>query len=451
MTRMSLALFLGAAAGLMAATQPIADTDLFWHLATGRETLAHGIVHTDVFSWTVNGAPVSTDQWLGQVLLWTAYSLADWRGVAMLRVISVVALIAFVVMNADASRPRPLALVVGAMPAFVLTRVLWVDRPELLGLVALAALLVALRAGRAGDDRALIAAVAVIAIWANVHGSFALGVVVALAVCAEGAVRDRARSRSYLVCAIGALVASLLTPAGLGTWTTPGVHLLSPPRDIQEWNVIDLRTPLGIGYALVLAAVFACAFLGPRLDARELVVLIPIAALSLTAARQAPLLAIAAAPLFAERATLLLDRLGLARSRSSRPVPRALAIGAPLLLIYTALWMSPTDPDQRAYPVAAVASIPPGDHALARYEWGGFLIWSGVPVFVDGRLTPYSGGVLEDYQRIIAAKPGWRDAVARRGVRALLVAPSDPVAVRAIDLGWPVRARSDTFVLIAVP
>jgi hypothetical protein len=475
MTRTSLALLLGAAAGLMAATQPIADTDLFWQLATGRETVAHGIVRTDVFSWTVNGTSVSTDQWLGQVFLWSAYSLADWRGVAILRVALVVALVALVAWNAGASRPRPLALVLGAMPAFVLTRVLWVDRPELLGLVAFAALLVALRAGRAGDDRALIAAVATVVLWANVHGSFALGVVLTLAVCAEGSVNDASRRTSYLLCAGGALVASVLTPAGLGTWAAPGAHLLSPPRDIQEWNVIDLRTPLGIGYAFVLAAAFACAFIGPRLRARELVVLIPIAALSLTAARQAPLLAIAAAPLLAERASLLLARatetlstprtpsLGRdgvpggrgpqARSDGAGALGRAgsLSVAAALVLALVAIAIAPSAPDLRSFPTAALASLPNRDATLARYEWGGFLIWSGVPVFVDGRLTPYSGGVLEDYQRIIAAKPGWRDAVARRGVRALLVAPSDPVAVRAVDLGWPVRARTETFVVIAVP
>jgi hypothetical protein len=471
MTRTSLALLLGAAAGLVAATQPIADTDLFWHLATGREALAHGIVRTDVFSWTVNGSPVSTDQWLGQVFLWSAYSLADWRGVAILRIALVVALVALVAWNAGASRPRPLALVLGAMPAFVLTRVLWVDRPELLGLVAFAALLVALRAGRAGDDRALIAAVATLVIWANVHGSFALGVAVALAVCAEGALSDAKRRRSYALCAAGAVVASVLTPAGLGTWTAPGIHLLSPPRDIQEWNVIDLRSPLGIGYALVLAAVFACAFTGPRLGSRELVILIPIAALSLTAARQAPLLAIAAAPMFAERASLLLARATetLSFLRSSTPrtpslgrdgVPRgagalgragSLSVAAALALALVAFAIAPSAPDLRSFPTTALASLPNRDATLARYEWGGFLIWSGVPVFVDGRLTPYTSGVLDDYQRIIAAKPGWREAVARRGVRALLVAPSDPVAVRAVDLGWPIRARTETFVVITVP
>jgi hypothetical protein len=487
MTRGSLALLLAAVASLVAATQPIADTDLFWQLATGRETLAHGIVRADVFSWTVNGAPVSTDQWLGQVVLWTTYSLADWRGIAIVRVVAVFTLVGLVAWNAGASRPRPLALVLAAMPALILTRVLWVERPELLGLVAFAALLVALRAARDGSDRALMASFAILVAWANVHGSFALGVVVTVLVCVEGAMNDRARRRSYVVYAAGALVASVLTPAGLGTWTAPGIHLLSPPREIQEWNVIDLRTPLGAGYGLLVATLFALAFTGPPLRARELVVLIPIGALSLTAARQAPLLAIAAAPLLAERVSALTDQLrrragategpraawdpipakgsGARRTAGgyeSASLPRsregfgrdgaALAVLAPaVVLAAAALAIAPSAPDLRAYPAAALTVVPNGNGVLARYEWGGFLMWSGVPVFVDGRLTPYSGGVLDDYQRIIAAKPGWREAVARRGVRALLVAPSDPVAVRAIDLGWPVRARSETFVVIAVP
>ena len=69
MTRGSLALLLGAIAGLLAALQPISDTDMWWHLATGRETLASGFVRTDIFSWTIPGAPVTTDQWLGQIIM----------------------------------------------------------------------------------------------------------------------------------------------------------------------------------------------------------------------------------------------------------------------------------------------------------------------------------------------------------------------------------------------
>ena len=193
-----------------------------------------------------------------------------------------------------------------------------------------------------------------------------------------------------------------------------------------------------------------CAIATRTHDPRELVILVPVAFLSLTAARQAPLLAIAAAPLFADGADALL------RGRTSERAPRLLSaamFALATMVFAVSLAIAPRQPDERAFPVAALTSLPNGDGTLARYEWGGWLIWRApaIPVFVDGRLTPYAGGVLDDYRRIIAAAPGWQDAIARRGVRTLLVVPSDPVAIRAAELGWTVRTRSSGFVLIAVP
>lgn len=466
MNRLGIALVLGSVAGLLAATQPLADTDMWWHLTTGRETLANGLVRTDLFSWTVRGVPVSTDQWLGQIVMYAGYLLADWRGVAILRVILVIALVTVIALNASRVAARPLAIVLATLPAVLLTRPVWVDRPELAGFVFFAALLLLLRIWRDGGETrrrplALVAVVLVIGFWANVHGSFALGVVITVLFCLEGALRDTTRRREYVACALATAFLTLATPAGIGAWTAPGSHFLSPPRDIQEWNVVDVRTPLGAVYVITLGLFIAALFLGARLPPREVVILVPVAFLSLTAARQAPLLAIAAAPLFASRAQTLVERV-VKRDRATEG-PRgagarrregfggAIALAVSVLLMLVALFAVPAAPDLRGYPVAALASIPTGDGTLARYEWGGWLIWSGVPVFVDGRLTPYSGGVLDDYRRIIAASPGWQDAIARRGVRTLLVVPSDPVAIRAMELGWPVRARSNDFVVIAVP
>ncbi|HYK98658.1 MAG TPA: hypothetical protein VEU77_09755 [Candidatus Acidoferrales bacterium] len=448
--RLALALTIGAAAGLAAATQPISDTDLWWHLATGRETLAHGFVRTDLFSWTVRGGPVSTDQWLGQIALYGAYALASWWGIALVRVIAVVALVALVVWNASIGGVRrPAALALAALPALIETRVLWVDRPELLGLVCFAALLPLLRLGRSGNTRALGACVALVLAWANVHGSFALGAVLVWVSCAEGALRDIARRRVYLTTALATAIASIVTPAGLGTWTAPGFHFLTPPRDIQEWALIDPATPLGVAYLVTLALVVLVLFRGPRPDARELVILLPVALLSLTAVRQAPLLAIVAAPLFARAVDALLPAAASGTASRARWVFLA---GAAALFVLS-LGILPREPDERSYPVAALTSLPNGDGTLARYEWGGWLIWRApaTPVFIDGRLTPYLGSVLDDYRRIISAAPGWEEALARRRVRTLLVTPEDPVTVRAQELGWRVIARSARSVLIAVP
>lgn len=449
--RLGAALAIGGIAGLLAATQPLSDTDMWWHLATGRETLATGFVRQDVFSWTVIGAPISTDQWLGQVLMWLSYAWLGWHGVAMLRVLLAIALIALVAFDAMRAATRPLAVLLATVPALLLTRAVMVDRPELMGFALFAGLLVLLRRAREGAPTAdVVAIVMLIAVWTNVHGSFALGVVLVGIVAVESALRDPARRVRYLALAAGALAVTLLNPAGIGAWTAPGTHLLSPPREIQEWKVIDVRTALGLAYVATLAIFIACAFIGPRVPRAELAILIPVVLLSLTAARQAPLLAIAVAPLIAARADLLLDRLGLARGRST-VFPAVLVAGVPLLLAFAALLAAPGGPDERAYPVAARASIPLGDATLARYEWGGWLIWQGVPVFVDGRLTPYANGVLDDYRRIISAAPGWEDVVARRGVRMLLVAPSDAVATRALELGWPVKFRSSEALVIVVP
>jgi hypothetical protein len=449
-----LAVSLGGIAALVAATQPLADTDMWWHLATGRETLAHGFVRTDVFSWSVRGTPISTDQWLGQVFMWLSYQLGSWQGIAMLRVGLVMALITLVGLGAARAATRPLAIVLGTAPALLLTKSVWVDRPLLFGFVLFAAVLLLLRMARQpGRTWTFVALPIVIGVWTNIHGSFALGAVLVVLACAEGALSDVSRRRAYIACAVASVLVTLVNPAGLGAWTAPGSHLLSPPRDIQEWNVIDVRAPSGVLYVATLAIVIACVVLGPRRPMRELVILVPVAILSLTAVRQAPLLAIAAAPLIAQRAELLLDQIGLNRSdRPQRLAPQAfVAAVVPLLALVAALAISPPAPDESAYPVEARASIPLGDKTLARYEWGGWLIWSGIPVFVDGRLTPYAGAVLDDYRRIIAAAPGWQEATLRRDVRTLLVVPTDPVAIRATELGWTVRFRSPLAVVIAVP
>jgi len=451
MRRLAFALALGGVAALLAATQPLSDTDMWWHLATGRETLANGFVRTDVFSWSVAGLPVSTDQWLGQVVMWLAYQVLGWHGVAALRALLVAVLITLVTLGAMRGSSRPLAVVLAIVPALLLTRAVWVDRPELMGFVFFAALLVMLRRFRDAPRRSTVVGIAaLIGLWANLHGSFALGVVLIAIVCIEGAIRDPLRRNAYVACAVGAFAVTLVNPAGIGVWTAPGSHFLSPPRDIQEWNVVDVRTALGLAYVATLAVVLACVFLGPRVPLRDVAILVPVAFLSLTAARQAPLLAIVAAPLIADRADLLLDRVGLARSAPPGLSPRVLAFAPSLALLAIALAIAPSRPDEHAYPADALASLPTRDHVLARYEWGGWLIWSGLPVYVDGRLTPYAGDVLADYKRVIAAAPNWYDIVAKRHVSAILVAPTDPVAVRAAELGWQVVFRSDDAVIIAV-
>src|SRR5207244_3328892 len=129
------------------------------------------------------------------------------------------------------------------------------------------------------------------------------------------------------------------------------------------------------------------------------------------------------------------------------------AIAVATVVLATAIAIGTDAPTLSGFPAGALGALRPGPGLLNQYDWGGYLIWAapGTPVFVDGRLVPYLGAVMDDYTTVVGVHPGWRDVIARRGIRQILVRPTDPVAVRARDLGWPIRASSDTFVLIGVP
>lgn len=456
----------GAALGAASASVAVAagDTDIYWHLATARETLERGLVREDLFSWTIRGEAVGTDQWLGQLLFHLGYAVAEWRGVLAVRAVAVALLIGLLMAAALARRPgRPLIAVVTALPPLLLTRFVWSERPEIFGFVCFAAFVLLLQLRGA---LALVLIAPLLVVWANLHGSFALGAVLALVVGVYGLRTDPARRAGYLAVMGGALLSFVATPAGIGTLVAPGIHLLDPPRQIQEWTVPDALTFPGALWALTLGLVIATAALAPPARMLDVLLIVPVAALSLTAVRQMPLLAVVAVPYLADRAPLawteLRRRLGLELRlpplAPARPIPRrldAVAAAIALALVLGAAAAGSDAPDETGHPVAALAALPSGPGVLAHYDWGGWLIWRApaTPVFIDGRLIPYRRGepsVFQDYVRVIEARPGWPAVVAARGIRWILVRPHDPIAVRGIDLGWRTLSASRDHILMEV-
>ena len=465
-----LAIGLGALFGVLVTLQPVADSDVFWHVASGQRTIGLALPRVDLFSWTINGSPVLTDQWLGDAILAAARQLGDWRGILALRAAAVALLVALVVDTALVARPRaPLVAVLAALPALALARFSWTDRPELLGLVCFAVLVRLLRDG----DRGLLLSIALLFVWAQLHGSYALGLALVLAACAVRSLSERRERWRYVPIATAALVATLVTPAGVATWTSSGGHFLAPPRYVSEEGVPDAATLPGALFLIALALLFATALLRKRISMEDAAPLVLVAFVAMTAARYTPLLAIAAAPYFASTWPDPLARWRRVPEEHGRPTegPRAgrvpvapkrretprregfgrsavLAVSIAALAI--AVGLADAKVGESGYPRAALAALPSGAGTLNQYDWGGYLIEFAprTPVFIDGRLFPYVPSVLEDYRAIIGAHPGWEDVVARRGVIAMLVRPTDAIAVRAPDRGWRVAYRDDIAVVL---
>jgi hypothetical protein len=461
---------IGAFFGAVSTRLPVGDSDVFWHLVLGHQALRGNIALPEAvsgLSWTALGYAGSSDQWLGQALWALADDGAGWRGIVALRALAVALLVGIIVYAAVRERPaRPLGAVLAALPAIALSRFVWTERPELFGFVCFALLIVLLRAARSGSDRALYWIPPLSIVWANVHGSFALGVVLVGLVATEGAIAQPLRRRIYAAAAVGSVVASLLTPATIGAWTAPGFHLLHPPREIQEWGVPDVTTLPGAIFALTIFATLTTALFARTRAPHEGVVLLPVLFVSLIATRQMPLFTIAAAPYLAayggEAIAGIVALLGLggvrmpnvaAVTRQPGRVADVIAVALAAIALAAAAATGTDAPSLGGFPTAALPALRPGPGLLNQYDWGGYLIWSAprTPVFVDGRLIPFLDAVLADYGTVVGVHPGWRDVIARRGIRQILVRPTDPVAVRARDLGWTIRVATDTFVLIDVP
>jgi len=227
--------------------------------------------------------------------------------------------------------------------------------------------------------------------------------------------------------------------------------------------VPNLRSVPGLIFALVLALVLGTAFLGRGARRAEAALLLPVVFVSLTAARHMPFFAIAAAPYLAAEgpaALAWLARLAgisarvpdASPARSSWQVDVAAAALAALVLSVAAA-AAPGDPDESFYPRGALAALPRGPGLLNAYDWGGWLIWNApdTPVFIDGRLFPFVPDGLADYRSIVGLHSDWRAVLDRRGVRALLLRPTDAAAVRARETGWTVVASGPDFVLLARP
>lgn len=440
------------AAFALAITGAPSDSDMYWHLASGKWMVDHrDLLRVDVFSSTVAGQPYSVGEWLGQVVLYAAYALADWSGLVIVRG-ALVAVAAFfltrVALRATARPPLAIALVV---PALLLSSIVWTDRPHLFTLALFPLLLDLLFMARAGRMRALAAVPPLLLVWTNLHGGYALGLAV-VGIFALAAILERRDVRAFVAAAVLGAIATLFDPGSLGLFAAIG-HAAAPPRFIVEETPPDILRPAGLVFAMFILGTLAVAARagGTLLDA---LLLIPLLWLGLSAQRDMPYFAFAAVPYLARA---LPAALTVPPRVASLRLPRAtvpgLAVGA-LAMALIGLAAVPSSPDESAYPAGAVALVREGRGTLLHeYDWGGYLTWRAPerPVFIDGRLFPFLPRVFEDWSAAVMLRPRWRDVLARYEVTTVLLRPDRPLVGALREEGWRAAASGAGWVLLTRP
>jgi len=427
----------------LAAGKVFAAGDTWWHLATGEQVLATRTwPTTDLYSFTVHGNPWIAYEWLGEVLMALALRLGGLRGLAVLLVILAASLTLLLYYYAWLCSGNVKAAAAACAVVVPLAGVFFTPRPQLLGFILLLITLICLEQFRRGGSRWLWLLPPVFLLWANVHGSFVMGLfalglygVCGLTSFQSGQVVAEAwtlRQRLRMLLTIFlCLLALLATPYGTRLATYPLELATQQPANLSfvtEWQPLSFSTSYGLWFLGFMLSVFLAQVLFPFVYRLEILAFFLFTILeSCLHVRFLIFFVMALTPILAQ---LLARWIPPYEPPKDHPWVNAVLIGV-VLAIVVAFMPSRRRLDEAVaekYPVRAVEYLRrhPVPAAMFNEEtWGGFLIWSLGPehrVFIDGRADIYEyGGVLADCVRIESLEGDPLLLLQKYGIKACLL------------------------------
>lgn len=418
------------------------DPDTYLHIAAGRWMLAHGAVPArDPFSHSMPGAVWISSERGAQLVLAAAYDLLGWNGIVVLSAASAaVALGLLTHFLLHRLAPLPGLVAVAAAAALLEPHIL--ARPHVLALPVLVLWSALLLAARDAERRPPFAALPLMALWANLHGSFLFGLALAAFLAGEAVLRPSggrsrlAEARLWGGFVLGAAAAALLTPHGIAGIIEP-LRLMAMPAlqsTFIEWRSPDFQHAPEVEF-WVLGAVFVGFATAARPPWTRLVLLLGLIHMTLQHVRHADVLALVG-PLAIAGSLAAATRGGTADSAIGRwfaslarpaTLPGIAATAALAAAFALPLTLHPiVRGDDAVTPQSALAAaqrLQLAGPVLNSEAFGGYLIFRGVPTFVDGRIEMYGNNFLAE------------DVAAERG---------DPAALQRIlaryRIGWALLA-----------
>lgn len=454
---------------------PSVDSDLFWHLATGRWIGQHGLPTRDIFAFTAAGHAWVVHEWLADVGALGLYTVGGYPALILTGALIVAAGFGFVfAVQRAAGASHDVAVVVTLVSALAASTT-WGARPQVLNFLLMAALVWMLFRYRSGRGSAWYLP-PLFLLWANLHSAYVAGLGAAVLFAAaetvqyrRGHVREATlpggaphRLRALWIGIGLSGVVSLLNPGTYHTLFFPLGTLSSSliQQNIQEWASPDFHSLAGLMLALLLLVLLAGGLTGRlHADLTESVLALGFLVLALMSSRHVPLFVAAGAPLLAKAATALERSLGRSwPRRQSSPLPGARGLARPvahlLVLAFAGALMIGVRlvPNLRTahtetllaatQPLGAAAYLQahPARNLFNYYDFGGYLIWTlqsqGARVFIDGRVELYGERVFADYLAVNNLQPGWEQVLARYPIDAVVMPTRHPVIGLLAASGW---------------
>ncbi len=442
--------------------QQLWHTDLWGHLAYGRTiVMAKALPVTEPLMPLAVGVPIVDTAWLTQVAGFLMFNRLGFTSLSFLYAASITAMAVLLLFRGYQRSQNAM------IPLAGLLLWLWgswsdlsIVRPQLAGMLCFMVLLT-LVTSRHRQAWHWLAVPALFAAWANLHGSFVVGLVllaglaagrsIDLAVrCGEfRAIRRDSQVRRYVLMLELAAVAVLLNPYGLRLYAEVFTFSSNPNlADLVEWGPLQLRMAQGQAMAAIGLLLVVLYRLSPRrVTSAEVLLLIGFGVSALWTSR----MLVWWAPLAAYYAMLHASAIwhGWAQPvESLLPSPRngrwsVVTVGA----LFFCFGITPFggrllhgDTGKLKFskmvshqtPLGVVEHLQkliekkrfPRGQAFNTYEWGDYLLWAGpkeLKVFVASHAHLVPREVWGDYIAISTGAANWDDRLDRYGVNLIVL------------------------------
>jgi len=406
---------------------PIRNADFGIHHRAGQVIRAHvGWLppERDDLSYSTQAAKWVNFEWLFDRGLAAVYDTGGAGAVVVLRALALVAtaLLALLAARKLGADPWVAALLLLLVMPAIQPR--FSERPHVVG-----DLLLVVTFGALAWNRGLLWLPPLTALWANLHGSFVLGVMLC---CVAFIWRP---SRRLAVVGLCTALAPLVNPWGAAVYRVPLEHWMSGQRVLMaEWAPYPIGAllaptlwpPLLLGVLLCVAALRRCS--------RDLSVQLPALVLLVLTLRSNRFIT-SYAWLCAPAVAAALPRLGLLRL----PLRRTLLVAGAVVALGLGFSRIGLGHDDRAFPRAAA------DHVLGRrltgnafaaFDDAGYLIGRlhpSVRFFIDGRYTLHGEAKLARYFAVLTDQAAWDRLEGEYDVRLAVLQWRVPALRRLAD------------------
>ena len=399
------------------------DGDVSWHIAAGRWIMEHGHIPTaDPFSHSMPGHPWVAHEWLPEILYAFAFNQASFAGVAA---VVALALMALAGITFAWLRPRsgPIALLGAFASLFLVLQPFYLARPHVIAWIFLAGWTASLLSTRDRGRPPSWWLIPLMLVWANVHASFLIGVIVAGAIGLDDCIEHHwkpGRVARWAAFGMASLLVTLINPSGIHGLIYPfSVSGMSSLPAITEWGA---STPQFSPYFYVVLLLTTGVVLlkRPKFKVGELLLLLLTLGMAFTHLRHQAMFIIIAVLIVTPKLS----------ERAAQPLfhsawDRRVWLGGAALLAVAILGMRllvPLTPKETySNPRGLIAHVPAelrDEPVFNEYSLGGPLILAGIKPFIDGRSDMYGDTFTQDYMKIVGGdRKAFSEAVRRYGIR----------------------------------